>query len=427
MRLLQRTAIYFMGFSLLILLLGGIGIFYSLQYMLDHELDESLYHTRTVLNKELSRMDQLPPVVEIMDEIIDIREVATSSAHEMYRDTFRMIDEIEDGELTSELEPFRQYIYTDEINGKYYRIALNHSKFDKEHLLTVITTMVIGFFIFFFLALNFFNRVLSQKLWQPFYNTINQVRSFNFSQSESLKPKPTAIEEFNTLNEALQQMTDKLISDYQSLKRFTENASHETQTPLAIINTQIDLLLQREQSEDNLKYIQQIQKSSSKLSKLNKSLLLLTRIENRQFEAKEMLQFDEIIKQKLEAMEILFEGKSLSVHKELIPVKLEASPILLDVIISNLLSNAIRHNIQNGTIKITLNKKQLIVKNMGLPNQKKASELFERFRKSDDAGKSLGLGLAIVREVCNLYSWGINYENKEQWHELTIEFSKSVK
>jgi len=424
MKLLQRTGLYFMGFSFLILLLSGIGVFYALQFMLDHEMDESLHHTREVLHRELNKLDSLPPIVEIMDEVIDIQEVAIASNLEIYQDTFRLVKEMEDGELVTESEPFRQYIYIDEIKGKHYRIALNHSKFERENLLTILTALVIGFLFLFFLALNFFNRYLSQKIWQPFYQTINQVRTFGFAQPENLNPPPTSIEEFKILNEALQQMTDKLTKDYQSLKRFAENASHEIQTPLAIIKSQIDLLLQKEQNEDNLKYIQQIQKSANKLSKLNKSLLLLTRIENRQFEAKEILRFDAIIEQKLEEMEILFEGKSLKIQKELKPVTLNANSLLMDVIVSNLLSNAIRHNLQNGTIQIELNEDKLTIKNTGLPNQRQTTELFERFRKSDDSGKSVGLGLAIVKEICNLYDWEIDYKNEGEWHELKVEFSE---
>ena len=417
MKLLQRTGLYFMGFSLLILLLGGIGIFYSLQYMLDHEMDENLHHTRAVLHKELTKMATLPPVVEIMDEVIDIHEVAAPSPLEIYQDTLRYVEE--DGEM--ELETFRQYIYIDNIKGKNYRIALNHSKFDREHLLTVITGLIIGFLALFFLVLNLFNRFLSQKLWQPFYHTINQIRQYSFAQPDNLTALPSTIDEFKTLDAALAQMTTKLTKDYQSLKQFTENASHEIQTPLAIIRSQIDLLLQKEQNESTLQYIQQIQKATTKLSKLNKSLLLLTRIENRQFEQREKLDFEQTILQKIDAMDILIAGKGLTVEKELTPTILNVSPILADVVISNLLSNAIRHNIENGKIQVFLNKEKLVVRNTGAAATKSPNELFERFRKSDDASKTVGLGLAIVKEVCELYAWKIDYQNAEDWHEITID------
>ena len=419
MKLLNRTGLYFIGFSFLMLLLSGVGIFYALDRMLDHEMDESLYHTRMVLHRELSKMDSLPSTMEVMDEVIDIEEVPSASDIEWYRDTFRMVKE--EDEL--ELEPFRQYIYTDQIKGKFYRIALNHSKFWSEHLLTVITGVVSGFLLLFFLILNFFNRFLSQKIWQPFYHTINQIRQFSFFEPKNLATQQTSIEEFKVLNDALLQMTSKLTKDYRSLQRFTENASHEIQTPLAIICSQVDLLLQNEQSKTDLNYIQQIQKSVNKLSKLNQSLLVLSRIENRQFEAKENIELGQVIRQKLESMEILVVGKNLTVEKDISEMFVFANPVLIDMVITNLLSNAIRHNISSGIIQISLNTKALKIKNTGLPLAKETTALFERFQKSDDAGKTIGLGLAIVKEICDLYQWNIDYRKEEEWHELKIEFS----
>ncbi len=418
MKLLQRTGLYFMGFSFVILLIGGLGIFYTLQYMLDHEMDENLHHTRAVLNKELGKMNELPPIVEIMDEVIDIREVRMPSTIEVYKDTFRLVRE--EGE--EELEPFRQYIYTDMIKGKYYQIALNHSKFDSEDLLIAITGLIVGFLLLFLLALNLFNRFLSQKIWQPFYHTIQQIRQYSFSQPNALTALPSTIDEFATLDTALAQMTNKLTKDYQSLKQFTENASHEIQTPLAIIRAQIDLLLQQKQAETSLQHIQQIQQSVTKLSKLNKSLLLLTRIENRQFEPLELIALGDIIHQKLEALDLLVRAKSLRVERDISPLTLRANPILVDIIISNLLTNAIKHNLPDGTISILLTEDKLLLKNTGNSLMKSPSKLFERFQKADDSAKSVGLGLAIVKEICEVYHWGIDYRNEAEWHLVEVVF-----
>lgn len=420
MKLLQRTGFYFMGFSLLILLVGGISIFYGLAYMIDHEMDESLHHTRSILHKELSKMVELPPVVEIMDEVIDIREIPELTNVEIYKDTLRVVDD--EGEL--EEETFRQYIYTEKINGKNYRIALNHSKFGSEHLLVVITSFVLGFLFLFFLVLNLFNRFLSQQLWRPFYHTIAQIRHFSFAQPDKISALPTNIDEFKTLDDALAKMTEKLSKDYQSLKQFAENASHELQTPLAVILSQIELLLQREQDKENIQHLSQIQIATSKISKLNKSLLLLTRIENRQYEHQEDIAIDKILLQKLTAFELLISAKSIKVQKEITPVSLNANPTLIDVIISNLLSNAIRHNIEYGKIQIHLKAESLVIKNTGHSTKKPTTELFERFQKSDDAGKTLGLGLAIVKEICDLYAWEVDYSNEGQWHELKIKFAR---
>ena len=420
MKLLQRTGSYFMGFSLLVLLLGSIGIFYGLVYMFDEEMDESLYHTREVLHKELTKRDPLPPVLEIMDEVIDIREVSALSDIEIYKDTLREVYDEEEDEL--ELEVFRQYSYTEKINGKNYRVSLHHSKFEREDLLTLITALVIFSLLFFFLLLNLFNRFISKKLWKPFYHTIEQIRNFSLAQPNEISTIPTDIDEFNTLNEVLGKMKTKLVNDYRSLRQFTENASHESQTPLAIIQSQVELLLQQEMDEKTGQHLQQIQLSAAKLSKLNKSLLLLTRIENRQFVPKEEIALDQVIDRKLEALELLIAEKSIVVEKKMSSTVIISNPILMDVIVSNLLSNAINHNLPNGKIEIVLNTKKLQIRNLGEPPNKPTKKLFERFQKSEDAAKSVGLGLAIVKEICDVYGWSVEYLYEQDWHELKINF-----
>jgi len=110
-KLLQYTGRYFLGFSFLTFLVGGFLSFWVLSYLLDHEMDENLLHTRSTLLKELNKLDSLPAILEIMDEVIDLREVPKLSKQEIFKDTLRLVDE--EGE--KELESYRQYIYTDQI------------------------------------------------------------------------------------------------------------------------------------------------------------------------------------------------------------------------------------------------------------------------------------------------------------------------
>lgn len=418
MRLLQRTGIYFLIFSSLAFLLAGVVLYLALDSMMDHEMDENLKRTREVLRNELIKRPQLPSSLKIMDEVIDLHEVAKLTNIEIFKDTTRLVEE----ENEKDLEVFRQYIYTERINGKIYRIALVHSKFDKENLQTAIIGLIVGLLFLFLVMINLFNRYISVQIWKPFYQIIKQVEQFNFSVDPIHQSVATNIEEFKTLDHALQQMTRKITQDYASLKQFTENASHEIQTPLAIIQSQIDLLLQKEMSPDSWKHVNQIQQSTAKLSKLSQSLLLLTRIENRQFRPLEGVDLREIIQRKLDALKIMIEAKSLEVKTDLAAVSVQTNPTLTDVLINNLLSNAIKHNVQNGQITVLLTTKALSIKNTGLPIKVSPIELFERFRKGDDASQSVGLGLAIVKQICNVYDWGIDYTNVNAWHEITIRF-----
>lgn len=423
MKLLQQTGRYFLIFSLVALFIGGTALFLGLQYMLDHEMDESLSHTRAVLHRELSKRDSLPTTIEIMDEVIDIHPTIQKKTKPIFKDTVIIVVEEEDGEKELEAEPFRQYIYTEQIKGKYYRIALNHSKFHQEHLLTAIGGLIIGLLGLFLIVINLFNRFLSVRMWQPFYQIVEQVKQFNISKNEQPLPIATNIDEFKMLDGALQKMTKKIINDYRSLKQFTENASHEMQTPLAIIQSQIELLSQKDHlDEKTLQQLQQIQYSTTRLSKLNQSLLLLTRIENRQFKKVEALNLKELILQKLVALELLLDAKNIKVTTDLSAISITANAMLIDILISNLLSNAIKHNLAEGEIILKLTAEKLTIKNLGIPLSIAPETLFERFRKSDDSAKSVGLGLAIVKEICEVYGWRIAYRNDEDWHEMVIIF-----
>ncbi len=421
MKLLQKTGRYFLFFSLFAFIVGGITLFFSLSYMLNHEMDENLKHTRTTLNKELNKKDTLPHYVEIMDEIIELREIPQLSNLEIFKDTLIHVTDKEDNKI--ELESYRQYIYSEHIKGKNYRIALNHSKIDDQHLLMMIIIMISLLLLFFLIVTNLFNRFLSVRLWKPFYQLVQQVKQYNPTKAKIHEPVLTNIEEFKTLDQVLEQMTNKIAMDFLSLKQFTENASHEMQTPLAIIRSQLELLLNREQhDEKTLEHLIQIQQSTAKLSKLNKSLLLLNRIENNQFEEIESIDLKDVILQKLEAMELLIADMEIDVEKDLGPVAVSANPDLIDILVSNLINNAIKHNLPKGELNLQLSTNSLIIRNTGISLNFPTAQLFERFRKGNVSSQSVGLGLAIVKEICELYEWSVDYKSEGKLHEVIMKF-----
>lgn len=419
MKLLQQTGRYFLLFSSLAFLVAGIVLFFMLRLIISEELDESLVHARGALHQELSNSQSAPSRMKFLDQLIEIQVVTAPSDVEIFADTLLW----NDGE--GELEPYRKYSYTDAIGDKFYHIRLHQSRLENEDLLTAIAALLFGLLFCFLVVVNLFNRYLSARMWKPFYQMIRQVQGFNVSKAVAHQPIASNIDEFQALDQALQQMTRKIRADYLSLKQFSENASHEIQTPLAIIRAQAELLLQNDiPDEKNLRHLQQIQQATDKLSRLNQSLLLLTRIGNRQFEQTAEVNLKELIEQKLDAIEPLIANKSLLVKTDLEVVTRMLNPVLADILLSNLIGNAIKHNLQEGKIEIYLRKEKLIVKNTGKPLNQAPANLFERFRKADDATKSLGLGLSIVKEICVLYDWGIQYQNEGKWHMLTINWEK---
>ncbi len=417
MKLLQRTRRYYFWYSTLIFVLGGGMLFLAMRYIINQETDDQLRDSKAILQVQLSAMDSLPSLLAISTSIVEVSPLTSFWEHEQFTDTIYWDD------VQKEHEPYRKFTYHDQINGKPYRIALYHSKLDNEELVATILVNILGILFLLLIAINIVTRYLSLKLWRPFHQTIKQVEEFTFDQEKPLSPPHTDIDEFLVLNQAIELMTTKALRDYRSLKQFTENASHEIQTPLAIIKSKIELLIQKEDRDENdLLAIQQIQEAATRLSKLNHSLLLLTRIENRQFTNTQPVDLRDLIENKLEQFEPLISAQNLKTSAKLSEVRPSMDPTLAEVLLNNLFGNAIKHSLPHGQIEITLKEKELCVRNTAKPLAVDPNELFARFRKGEGAAPSLGLGLAIVKEICMSYNFDVKYEYKDGWYSLFVFF-----
>jgi signal transduction histidine kinase len=269
---------------------------------------------------------------------------------------------------------------------------------------------VVSLFFFVLLALGFIflNRTIAQKAWRPFEKTLGQLKSFDLSATETIDFEKTEIQEFEDLHNTLQKMLYAAISAYKQQKTFIENASHELQTPLAILRSKVDLFYQLpELNEAQLQVLEGIEKPLARVSRINKNLLLLAKIENHQFEKVEILDWS-MINDILELLQDYAESKNLTIQ-----VRLEARPdikgnkFLIETLLYNLLTNAIRYT-SEGEIVIFLDSQQLSVQNTGIISLNPA-HIFRRFSVSSSEQVSSGLGLAIAKEICHRYNWKMEY------------------
>jgi signal transduction histidine kinase len=219
-------------------------------------------------------------------------------------------------------------------------------------------------------------------------------------------------------------MIEKSRKDYENLKEFTENTSHEIQTPLAIIKSKAELLLQEGNLKPaNLEDVGKIYEAANRLSKLKKGLSMLSKIENNQFEEVEPIDVAKFLDKKISNFEELIEMK----HIELTKVYNGHPTLILNntltyVLITNLINNAIKHNVDNGTIHIKLNDNELTIENTGNPTTEDPEKFFQRFKKGSNAYDSSGLGLALIKKVCEIYQMSIRYTVNENIHKLSIQF-----
>ncbi|MDD5571113.1 MAG: HAMP domain-containing sensor histidine kinase [Bacteroidales bacterium] len=419
MRLLNKTGLYYIGISAVVCVIAGVIFYFSIQKIINEAVEENLYNEKANIIKQLKTFDSIPRFYLPSGDKL---EIIPAGKNEKGKDVIRNVtiyDKSEDEDL-----PYAQLVFYSDVKGKTYKITISQLLLESEDLISTVVSSMFILMLALFLSLLLINLWISKKLWKPFYDTIDKLKMYQIAEGGKLNLTATNISEFEELNSVINRMTDKMYSDYVSLKKFTENAAHEIQTPLAIIKSKLEILMQHENIDgEQMKLIHSIYESSNRLSKLNQGLLLLTKIKNRQFAIANNVDMNAVIEKKLENFEDIIKIKGISIIKNLNEnVKLNISPLLADILISNLLNNAIKYNVDNGKIEIILKTDRLVVSNSGLPLKIKPDSLFERFSKDNDSSESLGLGLSIVKEICDNYNFGVNYNYSNNTHEIEIKF-----
>ena len=318
--------------------------------------------------------------------------------------------------------PFRVLAYQQLVKGKSYRVTISRRLIENEKLINGIFITLLLVSVDIIVCFYFLNRWFSSRVWNPFYRALNILKNFDLQKGGIVYFQKSKVDEFNTLNSELSRLTDKVSRDYKNLREFTENMSHETQTPLAIIRSKLELLLQKANGEEQVQQILSTLDSVNRLSKMNKGLILLTRIENDQYAGRKMLSLGTLLRKQLDDLELFISSRSIKVHTQIDDsINIKMNPHLAEILFTNLLSNAIKYNITGGDLYVNVSKNGVIIANSGDPLTIPGAEVFERFRKGDSPD-SIGLGLAIVKKIIDHDNFAINYDYSDNHHTITINF-----
>jgi signal transduction histidine kinase len=315
---------------------------------------------------------------------------------------------------------------THQLNGKPYTITTYISSKEYRHLLIKVSIAEAIVFIVLLVSIMIINRYESRRQWTPFYSTMNAVRGYDIRQNKSLPlDTSTGIEEFDRLNKTLLDLIDHVDQAYRNQKQFTENASHELQTPLAIIRSKVELLIEGPGlNEDSAQLLQEITEANERLSQMNKNLLLLTRIDNGQYPEVELVALSPVVERLSHFFREYYENEVASTTITISPdIHLTANPALIEILVNNLLRNAYIHNLPGGWVDIRLSDKELVIRNSGPVLEEDPDRLFDRFRKGRVDNRTTGLGLALVRQIAQLYHYDIRYTYQDGLHQLQVPFS----
>jgi signal transduction histidine kinase len=403
--------------TVIIFVLASLAYYFLIRYVIINQVDYDLNIEKDEIQTYARKFSKLPEIVPVKEQVIVIKPAA-GPANTVF-ETVISYDSIE-----KESSEFRNLRFRFKVHDQWYQALVGKSMEATEHLIQSIVIVTISTILLILAASFLINRVVLNKIWQPFYQSLQVMKNFKIGSREPFPFPETDIDEFVFMNEILQQATRKADQDFFILREFTENASHEMQTPLAIMRSKLDLLIQDEQiSQDHENHLQAVYEAIQKLTRLNKSLLLLSKIENNQFSDVESYDLSKELRIKLTEFQEIIQNKNIAIEELLEPVEIVMNADLIDLLLNNLLSNAVKHNFDGGTVSVHLSSdKRLTVANTSSKGALDHSRLFQRFYKQEHSNDSTGLGLSIIKQICLASACNVSYKFEGDVHYFTVQW-----
>lgn len=350
---------------------------------------------------------------------VDIN-TALSNQKSYYRDTMiYLYDKME----TEPARALTQY-FIDEEN-RAYKIEIFTSTIEKKDLIETIAWWLFTLALILLLTIIIVYVWIYKKSMKPLYLLLNWQKNYNLGKKNQPLPQMSSIKEFQELYIATNQSTQRVEKAFEEQKNFIGNASHEIQTPLAISINRLENILNQDISEELAEEIVKTISTLEHLTRLNKTLLLLTKIENNQFLEKENLSLASIVNNSMEVFKEIYEYKSIKLSIEVeSDLNVNINKTLCEVLINNLIKNAFIHNIENGEISIKIYSNKIVFSNTSKSNELDAEKIFQRFFKESSSNSSIGLGLSLVKSICNNNNIKLDYYWQNNLHNFCLCFFK---
>ena len=403
--------------SVTVLFLGVIiGSYFLIRQTLQTELDSILLRSKSRIETYVRNNKRLPDVTTFNDQLITFRKTDTLMKDSVFCSSTQYIPEQNKNHVS------RRLTFTLLLDKQPWEVTINEPLEGTRHLTILIAKIAIAATAITLFLFVLINRSVLSRLWRPFYESLARFDSFKVDDPVYPILPDSKIEEFRLMNAHFLKAAENANRDYRNLKEFSENAAHELQTPLAIVRSNLDLLAQEQMTEKQSELLQSAYSGIRRMSKLQESLLLLTKIDNRQFGHLGDIRVDLALRDKIQQVQELLHAKNLSCHIDLRETSILANRELLDILLNNLYSNAIRHNVVNGDIITTLRPNSLCVSNTGNYEELDGSRIFRRFYKSTHRGETSGLGLSIIKQICDTTAMSVQYAFDNGRHAFIISW-----
>lgn len=412
MKLLNHSTSRFSLILFLLLSVWAVVFYFEITDEIYDSLDQGLENQMDLIIERIRQDEGMLSDEGFSEGYSVIREIPVHKAREfdeVYKDTVVYLEYEED------YEPVRMLQDVFEHNEVYYQIEVSTSMVEEDDLVESLLISLGWLYVGLIVSILILNNLLLKKVWHPFYTLLSRLKHFSIEKDEKIEFESTRIEEFSLLNQRIEQLLQKSVESFKSQKQFIENASHELQTPLAISINKLELLVENNQLDDEqLVVVGSVLNNLERLTRLNKSLLLLSKIENKQFPKTTQVEFNELIKQTIADFEDLATYKTSEITlTEHARILCEMNQDLAIILVSNLLKNAIIHSPDGKPIAIEIQPDFIEIRNAGDDKPLNREMLFSRFKHVGNEGKSTGLGLAISKAIADRFNLRLEYSYRE--------------
>ncbi|QJD81136.1 sensor histidine kinase [Spirosoma rhododendri] len=408
MSLLGQTARYLLLSALVIAALGSVGFYVLIHRQIQHEVDEILANRVEHVRLQLGRPTDSAATRQLTAPTSNPRTERVALPEKTRFSDAVQIDSL-DGNRRIDI---RQLEKTVTVDGQHYRVTTYEPYFEFNELTRELSGVVILAFLLLMGLSVGVGLGLARRLWRPFHATVDQLPAVQFDTGIQPVFPISSVREFNLLSRSLTDLTRKLRRQFLLQKQFTENASHELQTPLAVAAAELDHLMQSEHlNATDHRHLQQVSSALNRMSQLSRSLLLLTQVENNQFADADTVDLSALLHQFLGEYEPFFTHKNIALTSCISPgVLLSINRQLATILLTNLLKNAVRHGESDGRVQLALTPDLLTISNTGAPLPFADSLLFTRFVRNPARPDSTGLGLALIRQIADRYQLPLAYQ-----------------
>lgn len=422
MKLIYSIALWLASALLPIMVLWGTLFYFAMVGEINDEADDSLDDYATLIISRCQEGRPLPSLNNGSNNSYTITPIDDAEVAEYcgprYYDREVYIPE------KGETEPARvlSRLFVDN-EGRHLRLEVATPTFEKEDLRETILYWAIFLFGALLLVIVIISIFAVRRALRPLYALLRWLDGYTPGEHSATVPSGSSIVEFKALSEAAQSAVNRSEAMLAQQKQFLGNASHELQTPLAVIGNRVDYLVDHTSpTEEQLAELLRIKQSLRHSVRLNRTLLTLARIESGEVGQSDHIDVVPMIGELIESLDDVYSARELSVEitgSEHLWVDINES--MLRMMVVNLLKNAYVHAPEHSTIDVRIYGRSLTVSNRGAESLD-ASSVFDRFYTKSAREGSTGLGLTIVKSVCDHYGYEVSYNFDDGYHRFVVRF-----